>query len=153
LQLCIRLGEGEGSSAVRELRPGDSLEFDGPGGELIIPASQKPLVLIAGDTGIAPMRSIMLHFGATGDPRPVTILYETEGGELYPADFRQLAEARKITYETGLIEELIAGRRESLGDAAILAAGYQPFLLRVEDALRAAGIAVDAVRFESFGRL
>ena len=106
LQLCIRLGGGEGSDAVRALKPGDRINFSGPSGELMIPADERPLVLIAGDTGIAPMRSILLHLGATGDRRAVTLLYEPDGGELYAADLNPPASAGKFSYQTGAIDEL-----------------------------------------------
>lgn len=153
LQLCIRLGGGEGSEAIRALKPGDLLNFNGPVGELMLPAEPKPLVLIAGDTGIAPMRSIILHLGATGDHRAVSLLYEPEGGELYSADLIPLADSGKFAYQAGQIEDLIRKNLEVIKRSAVLAAGYQPFLVRVEEILRSAGVDPESARFESFGML
>jgi 3-ketosteroid 9alpha-monooxygenase subunit B len=153
VQLCIRLGSGPGSVAVRGLRPGDALDFSGPVGEFTPPAGAAPIVLVAGDTGISPVRSIVLHLGATGDRRPLTVLYEPEGEELYPTDLRGLAEAGRVSYSTGKVEELIAGAKKVLRSAEVMVAGYQPFLERVEHALIAAGVAPERVRYETFGRL
>lgn len=153
LQLAIRIGEGDGSAAVRELKPGDRIEIDGPEGEFFPPVDEKPLVLIGGDTGIAPMRSITLHLVATDDGRALTVLSEPESNEMYGADFRPLAEAGRIVYAVGNIEELIASHRGALAEANVMAAGFEPFLDRVKKALAGAGVPPGRVIVESYGYL
>jgi ferredoxin-NADP reductase len=153
LQLAIRIGEGDGSAAVRELKPGDPIEIDGPEGEFIAPTDEKHLVLIGGDTGIAPMRSIVLHLVATEDGRPITVLSEPVSNEMYGADFRPLAAAGRITYATGKIEDLVAAHAESIRGANVMAAGFQPFLDRVARALGEAGVPAGQVRYETYGYL
>jgi ferredoxin-NADP reductase len=153
LQLAIRIADGDGSAAVRGLKEGDTIEIDGPEGEFIAPADEKPLVLIGGDTGIAPMRSIVLHLVATDDSRPITVLSEPVSNEMYGADFRPLATAGRITYATGKIEDSIAAYAQSIRAANVMAAGFQPFLDRVARSLAEAGVPAGQIRYESYGTL
>ena len=155
VQLCVRLGGGAGSGAVQELKVGERLTVDGPYGEFIIPeGDQRPVVLIAGDTGIAPVRSIVLHLKAVDDPRPITVLYEPAGaGAVYGADFKNLGESGAIRYLRGKVEDLIEGNRAALDGSLIMVTGFDPFLDRALSALERAGVGRDRVISESFGKL
>jgi ferredoxin-NADP reductase len=73
-----RLDDGEVSPyLVDELRPGDALELRGPiGGYFVWEQSLGgPLLLIAGGSGIAPLRAILRHHRATASDVPVRLLY------------------------------------------------------------------------------
>src|SRR5438477_3685380 len=61
VQLCVRLGAGRGGEALRKLKAGDEVTVDGPFGDFLLPANDRPVVFLAGDVGIAPVRSIVLH--------------------------------------------------------------------------------------------
>src|SRR5438874_12580942 len=72
LQLCVRVGEGKGGSALKALNPGAAVSVDGPFGDFVLPHHDgRPVAFLAGDTGIAPIRSIVLHMLATKDKRPI----------------------------------------------------------------------------------
>src|SRR5438046_1385047 len=77
VQLCVRIGEGRGGIALKKLELGAQVSVEGPFGDFLLPDDgQHPVVFIAGDTGIAPIRSIVLHMISEKDPRKITILNE-----------------------------------------------------------------------------
>jgi NAD(P)H-flavin reductase len=154
VQLCVRLGPGKGGEALRRLEAGASVTVDGPFGDFLLPDGDKrPVALLAGDTGIAPIRSIVLHMLSAHDPRPITVLYEPDHRHiLYAGDFDPLARDGRIVHESGKIETLIARNRRALADAVKMAAGFDPFLDRVRQALQENEIGGDLIT-ETFGPL
>ena len=73
-----RLDDGEVSPyLVDELRPGDELELRGPIGGYFVweEALGGPLCLLAGGSGIVPLRSMLRHHAATASRVPVRLLY------------------------------------------------------------------------------
>ncbi|HEY2507886.1 MAG TPA: ferredoxin reductase [Streptosporangiaceae bacterium] len=74
-----RLADGEVSPYLtQELRPGDEFEIRGPiGGYFVWDAADAPtpLLLLAGGSGIVPLRSILRHRDQTGNGVPVSLLY------------------------------------------------------------------------------
>jgi ferredoxin-NADP reductase len=73
-----RLDDGEVSPyLVDELRPGDELELRGPIGGYFVweVALGGPLLLFAGGSGIAPLRSMLRHRAAAGSSVPARLLY------------------------------------------------------------------------------
>ncbi len=153
VQLCVRVGPGQGGAALKKLTPGAEVSLEGPFGDFVLPDTDgRPVVLIAGDTGIAPVRSIVLHMLAVKDPRPITVLYEPDQRHiLYAGDFDPLARDGAIVHESGKIETLIARNRKKLDSALKMAAGFDGFLARVQSALRTNGIDASEVIVESFG--
>jgi ferredoxin-NADP reductase len=153
LQLCVRVGAGKGGVALRKLSAGAEVTIDGPFGDFILPKSGgQPVAFIAGDTGIAPVRSIVLHMLATKDRRAITVLYEPDQRHiLYAADFDPLARDGAIAHESGKIETLIARNRRKLESSLKMAAGFDGFLARVHSAMSANGIESSDTIVESFG--
>jgi ferredoxin-NADP reductase len=81
LRLTIeRLDDGEVSPyLVDELRPGDELELRGPIGGYFVweRSSGGPLLLIAGGSGVVPLRAMLRHHIATGSDAAARLLYST----------------------------------------------------------------------------
>ena len=155
VQLAVRLGSGAGSSALRELHVGDKIDVEGPEGNFVLPRDdRREIVFIGGDVGIAPIRSLVLHMRASGDPRRITVLYDSSSGEVvYEADFRGLGASGAIRYMQGAVEDMVPEVKESLRDATVMVAGYDPFLQRAFAVLEAAGVTRSAIKAESFGTL
>jgi ferredoxin-NADP reductase len=153
VQLCVRVGPGKGGEAVRKLEAGAEVSVDGPYGDFLLPAGDdRGLVFLAGDVGIAPIRSIVLHMLAVKDARPIHVLYEPDQRQiLYAADFDPLARAGQIVHESGPIEILIERNRATIKSSIVMAAGFDPFLERARKALD--GIQADggAMITETFG--
>jgi ferredoxin-NADP reductase len=75
-----RLDDGEVSPYLTdELRAGDELELRGPIGGYFVwePEDGGPLLLLAGGSGIVPLRSILRHRERTGSTVPVRLLYSS----------------------------------------------------------------------------
>lgn len=155
VQLCVRIGEGKGGVALRKLEPGARVSVEGPFGDFVLPDRDgRPVVFIAGDTGIAPIRSIVLYMISESDPRKITVLYEPDHRHiLYAGDFDPLARSGNITHESGKVETLIQRNRRIIADAVVMAAGFDPFLDRVRVSLRENEISPAELITETFGPL
>jgi ferredoxin-NADP reductase len=153
VQLCVRVGPGKGGEALRGLEAGAEVQIDGPYGDFLLPeGDDRDVVFLAGDVGIAPVRSIVLHLLARRDPRKITVLYEPDQRHiLYAGDFDPLARAGDIVHESGPIEGLIERNRTAIKESLVLAAGFDPFLDRVREALRSIAADPDAAISETFG--
>jgi len=91
-----RLDDGEVSPyLVDELRPGDDLELRGPiGGYFVWKESLGgPLLLIAGGSGIVPLRAMLRHREAVGSDVPVRLLYSSRSLDevIYRAELEHAA--------------------------------------------------------------
>jgi ferredoxin-NADP reductase len=153
VQLCVRVGTGKGGEAVRKLEAGAEVSVDGPFGDFVLPEGDaRDVVLLAGDVGIAPIRSIVLHLIAIRDPRKITVLYEPDQRHiLYAGDFDPLARAGDIVHESGTIETLIERNRSALKNSIVMIAGFDPFLDRAKRALDAVHATPGTVIAETFG--
>jgi ferredoxin-NADP reductase len=79
-----RLDDGEVSPYLTgELRPGDQLEVRGPIGGYFVwePAFGGPLMLLAGGSGVVPLRSILRYRSLTGSSVQVRLLYSSRSWE------------------------------------------------------------------------
>lgn len=165
-----RLEDGEVSPYLTtELRAGDEIEVRGPvGGYFVWDAdgADSPLLLVAGGSGIAPLRSILRHRRLSGSTVPARLLYSARSltdviyrGEL--SDYGDVA----VTYT--LTRSQPPGWTGHVGrvDAALLAeiawmAGQDPlafvcgptsFVEAAADGLLALGYSPQRVKTERFG--
>jgi ferredoxin-NADP reductase len=154
VQLCVRLGSGRGALALRSLQAGTDMTIEGPFGDFVLPHDDREVIFLAGDTGIAPVRSIVLHMLAGGDPRPITVLYEPDEKDiLYAGDFDPLARDGKIRHESGRIAVLIERNRKALQRSRLMIAGFDPFLAQVQECFEKHGLHFDDAIVETFGPL
>lgn len=153
VQLCVRLGAGRGGESLRRLQAGAEVAIDGPYGDFLVPeVDSRDIVFLAGDVGIAPVRSIVLDLIAEKDSRAITVLYEPDQRHiLYSGDFDPLARAGHITHESGLIETLVERNRAKVKDSVIMAAGFDPFLDRARKAVESVSGDASAMITETFG--
>src|SRR5436309_3440674 len=72
-----RVPEGVVSSHVADaVQRGDTLELQGPYGSACLrDHDERPLLLVAGGTGLAPMKSILLAALALPHPRPIALYH------------------------------------------------------------------------------
>ncbi len=120
-----RLDDGEVSPYLTEvIEPGDVLEVRGPVGGYFVwePAFGGPLLLLAGGSGIVPLRSILRYRSSLGSTVPVRLLYSS----------RSLAD---VIYRAEL---------DGLGDVAVIHAltrsqppGWTGYARRVDEAMLA----------------
>jgi ferredoxin-NADP reductase len=121
-----RLEGGEVSSYLTgELRPGDQMEVRGPIGNWFTwePQDGGPLLLIAGGSGVVPLRAILRHRERTGSTVPARLLYSSRSLEdvIYRQELDQYRGSAEIRYTLT--------RRQP--------AGWGGFAGRVDDAMLA----------------
>jgi ferredoxin-NADP reductase len=91
-----RLDDGEVSPYLtEELRPGDAIELRGPIGGYFVWGLEdgRPLLLVAGGSGIVPLRAMLRHRRRTESDVPVRLLYSSRSLEevIYRAELEELA--------------------------------------------------------------
>jgi ferredoxin-NADP reductase len=165
-----RLDDGEVSPYLTsELRVGDQLELRGPvGGYFVWDASDGgPLLLVAGGSGIVPLRAILRHRLRNGSDAPVRLLYSSRSVDdvIYRAELDEPAEGVEVVHAlTRMQPEGWTGYARRV-DAAMLAdvawpSGEQPlafvcgptsFVETVADALVSLGYPPARVKTERFG--
>jgi ferredoxin-NADP reductase len=165
-----RLDDGEVSPYLTdELRAGDDLELRGPIGGYFVwePGDGGPLLLLAGGSGVVPLRSILRHRERTGSPVPVRLLYSsrTLDDVIYRAELdRPVAGVQVVHTLTRRQPPGWAGYARRV-DAALLAevawpasatplayvCGPTSFVEAVSQALVRAGYPPERVKTERFG--
>jgi ferredoxin-NADP reductase len=98
-----RLEDGEVSPYLtEELRAGDKLELRGPIGGYFVwePGDGGPLTLLAGGSGVVPLRSILRHRSRTGSAVPARLLYSSRAlpDVIYRAELDQDHDGAEVSY-------------------------------------------------------
>jgi ferredoxin-NADP reductase len=98
-----RLEDGEVSPYLcDELRPGDGLELRGPIGGYFVWDSRDggPLLLVAGGSGVVPLRAMVRHRQRSGGKEPVRLLYSSRTLEdvIYRAELDQLGDDIEVVH-------------------------------------------------------
>jgi ferredoxin-NADP reductase len=158
-----RLDDGEVSPYLTEtVRPGDELELRGPvGGYFVWEESLGgPLLLVAGGSGVVPLRAMLRYHRAVGSDLPARLLYSART----QADLIYQRELLGFDTTITLTREQWAGRtgrvdRELLEEVAwpakdrplVYVCGPTGFVEAVAEALVALGHDASRVRTERFG--
>jgi len=70
--------------AFQQLKVGDSLEIQGPFGDFTLDeASRRPIVMVAQDTGFAPLKSLVEHAIALDLPQSMHLFWMVEQGQVH----------------------------------------------------------------------
>jgi ferredoxin-NADP reductase len=98
-----RLDDGEVSPYLCDvLRPGDGLELRGPIGGYFVWDSRDggPLLLVAGGSGIVPLRAMVRHRQRSGSDVPVRVLYSSRTLQdvIYRAELDELANGIEVVH-------------------------------------------------------
>jgi ferredoxin-NADP reductase len=165
-----RLDDGEVSPYLtEELRPGDALELRGPVGGYFVWSARDggPLLLVAGGSGIVPLRAMLRERRRSGSEVPARLLYSSRspGDVIYRAELDQLTDGvevvQTLTREqpegwTGYARRVDA---KLLGEVAwpaeqgplAFVCGPTSFVESVADGLVALGYPPARVKTERFG--
>jgi ferredoxin-NADP reductase len=165
-----RLTDGEVSPYLtEELRAGDELEIRGPiGGYFVWPDTDAaaPLLLVAGGSGVVPLRSMLRHRRNIDSSVPVRLLYSARSlpDVIYRAELDQHADGVLVIYtltrtqpprwtgHSGRVDAaLLAEVAWPAGDAAAYVCGPTPFVEAIASGLVALGYPAQRVKTERFG--
>ena len=77
IELHVRLIEGGRftTHVFEQMKVGDTLEFEGPIGRFTLRESERPILMIAGATGFAPIKSILEDAFRRGIQRPIELYW------------------------------------------------------------------------------
>jgi ferredoxin-NADP reductase len=167
-----RLQEGEVSPyLVDVLRPGDQLELRGPiGGYFVWKESLGgPLLLLAGGSGIVPLRSMLRHRAATHSSVAARLLYSSRslGEVIYRQELELLNSSKNVEvfftltrewpegwngHRRRIDEELLREISWSPGERPLVyVCGPTAFVERAADLLVASGHDAGRIKTERFG--
>ena len=106
LTFYVRLIDGGvmGEYLLRRAHPGDRLRLHGPFGRFFLRSEERPLLMIAGGTGLAPMLSILGNLAVHGgNPSRVLLVY----GANRPSDLFGLDELARLRERIGCLEVIV----------------------------------------------
>ncbi|MBW7850225.1 MAG: hypothetical protein H3C38_07015 [Rhodospirillales bacterium] len=161
LEFHVRIvpnGVVSGHVATR-LRPGDAVTVEGPFGDAWLRDDGRPIVAVAGSTGLGPIRSIVRT--AVGRDRRPARVYVGFRSEALVYGVRELARLAPVEVvlsrpaggtgrRTGLVHEALADDLPGLAGAAIHAAGPPAMVAAVRRAAAAAGVPDDQIHADAF---
>lgn len=144
---------------------GDPLTFTGPHGSFFLRETDRPVLLLAGGTGLAPILSIVRTMVATGSQRPVHLVYgaSTDDDVVELDTITALAaELPQLTWDyvvsdpassapnKGYVMSLIRDEHLYGGDVAVYLCGPPPMVEAVRTHFTERGIEPTGIYYEKF---
>jgi NAD(P)H-flavin reductase/hemoglobin-like flavoprotein len=164
LHVRAKTDAGVSGTLVFRTRPGDKVRFARAEGGMGLPEHPgRDLLLVAGDTGVAPLKAMLTEMAATGDPRSAVLFWGVRDlDELYDIeDITRIAAAgRRLTvvpvvsegdpgqYASGLVTDAIAAYGEWSGHEVYLA-GPPLMLAATSAALQQLGVSPDRIHHDA----
>ena len=149
--------------ALDALQPGDEVDVAEAMGDFVLPKLlQTPLVFVAGGIGITPFRSQLEWLAATGEERPIQLVYgvRTEEDIIFQESFDAAHQHAVIVVgqpsgawggERGQITgEMLIGLTEPSDDTLFYVSGPEPFVQAMHKQLQAQGIAGSNIVHDEF---
>jgi ferredoxin-NADP reductase len=165
-----RLDDGEVSPYLTEdLRVGDAMEVRGPVGGYFVwdPEEGGPLLLVAGGSGVVPLRAMLRHRRRSGSDVPVRLLYSSRSPDdvIYRAELDEPTDGVEVVhtftrvqppgwtgYSRRVDAQLLAEVAWPVGDSALTyACGPTSFVETVAMGLVELGYPPRRVKTERFG--
>jgi CDP-4-dehydro-6-deoxyglucose reductase len=168
LELHVRRAPGgEFSEQVfTTLKEGSLLRIEGPLGQFVYRPGARPLLLIGGGTGYAPLKAMIRHALETEKMREVTLFWGARtASDLYEDDWLRDLAAKHARFrytsalseeevggqhESGLVHEVVTRRVAGLAGFDIYAAGPPAMIDRVRAALPPQGADPERIYIDSF---
>ncbi len=170
-EICVRaVSGGFCSNYIHRLRPGNSIQVEGPYGEFALEKdSNREILMVATGTGISPIKSMILHLLEQNSRRRIRLFFGLRNvSDLFYADlFRRLAGSHPSFAPTlilsqphqerwdgpqGRVTDLIrqhVTKEESRNSEAYLCGG-RPMIDDVKSLLMEKGFAAEHIHHENF---
>jgi NAD(P)H-flavin reductase len=109
LEFLLKLDEGGRSAPLASLRRGSRLAVEGPVGSFVFPPNpeERHFLFVAGGTGIAPLRAMIVHASRARQSGRLHLLYSART----PLDFAYLGELRRYA-RAGRLDLALTATRE-----------------------------------------
>lgn len=169
IELLIQVEDAGGPDPHLELaEPGRAIDIEGPFGAFGIPSplTNRPMLFVAGGTGIAPLRSMILEVLYRDPLAHPSVLYSARAPEelAYREELEGLAEAGRLDLFVTITRDRRAswsGRRGRIDEALLRAAlrstetcclicGPPAFVRDVRDGLERMGVPHDSLLIERY---
>ncbi len=162
-----RYSGGAGSNALFELAPSSRIGISLPFGDMWLREGARPVVLIAGGTGISAILALAAHGAALQDRRRVWAFYgaATHAELVLAEELRKHVESvpggrvhfvlesppRDWSGSVGYVTEALRTHLSAIGDADFYLAGPPPMVDGTLALLKAAEVSLDRIHFDRFG--
>lgn len=169
LQLQIRHAEGGlfTDFVFNELKPGALLQIEGPHGSFYYQPDERPVLLVAGGTGFAPIKGILEEMMAQAVDQKIHLLWGvkskkdlymddlvqdwvTQYGIEYTAVLSEPETTDKWTGEIGFVHEAVLRHYKDLSDYAVYMAGPPQMIQSCQKSFVAAGLDTSRLYYDSF---
>jgi NAD(P)H-flavin reductase len=156
LELLVQVDASSPEPHLEDLTSGDLLEVEGPFGARTWPTETTALLLVAGGTGIAPLRSILWEALLATTPPRITLVYSARSEEefAFVEELSALAGAGRIdlhltvtrpaagggTWRRGRVDQGLLAEALPSPDASCYVCGPEPFVHDVSQALETIGV-------------
>ena len=146
-------------------QPGDAISFTGPVGSFYLREVRRPVLMLAGGTGLAPFLSMLDRLADAGSPHPVHLVYGvTHDADLVEVERLDALQARLpgFSYATCVADEGSAHQRRGYvtahldaqhlhgGDVDVYLCGPPAMVEAVRTHFAAAGVTPASFHFEKF---
>jgi CDP-4-dehydro-6-deoxyglucose reductase len=161
-------GGGFTERLFKEMRAGALLRIEGPIGQFVYRTGKRPLILIAGGTGFAPLKSMLRHMLERGIEREIYFywgaraavdLYEEalliDWAKRFPffhysAVLSHTSAVEAQDRSVGFVHEAVLARHADLADFDIYAAGPPALIEVIRATFPHRGARADGLYFDSF---
>ncbi len=164
LHVRAKTQSGVSGSLVYRTGVGDRVRISHPEGTMVLPEPPgRDLLMIAGDTGVVPLKALLTELAETDDPRSAVLFWGVRNlGELYDiAEITEIARsARRATvvpvvsegdpgpYASGLVTDAVAAYGE-WSDHEVYLAGPPLMLAATSAALHQLGVAPERIHHDA----
>ncbi|NMX60252.1 benzoate 1,2-dioxygenase electron transfer component BenC [Pseudomonas sp. WS 5079] len=153
------------SSWLERAQPGDSVPMTGPLGSFYLREVQRPLLLLAGGTGLAPFLSMLEVLALRGESRPITLIYGVtrdqdlvlvEALEAFAVRLPNLtlvtcvADPQTAHPRQGYVTQHMAGDVLNDGDVDVYLCGPPPMVDAVREHFKHQGVSPASFHYEKF---
>ena len=164
MQVLVQIEDTSLDPHLERAAPGAAVDVEGPFGSVVLPPDGHTILLIAGGTGIAPLRSIMMERLSRPSAPSIVLVYSARSADefAFRAELEALATAKRIaTHFTVTRDEQWTGRRGRI-DAALLKAalpstdanclicGPPELVTSARELLRSLGVAESRIQIEKY---
>jgi NAD(P)H-flavin reductase/ferredoxin len=137
-----------------DLKPGDVVGFTGPYGALHARESDRPILMIAGGSGMAPILSLLREFGRQGAQRSIRFFYGARSAaDLFYTELAAgLCEFTPVTgrFVHEVVDEFLAAAGDSFADPDVYMCGPPPMVEAAEAMLARHGIDEQRIFVDKF---